>query len=258
MGRLHSFGFTRSPGGCATIALVAHVPRLYLPGHIAPGPLTVTGESAQRLSSVMRVRHGDPLLLFAGDGHEWQATVSDVSRGSVRLEIAGIVRQVPLPVLAIEIWCAIVRPNRFDWMLEKVTEAGADIIRPLLCDHSARGEGGSAARRERWQRVVIEASEQSGRLHVPVITEPARFVDLLTHPRTPLIVAHLEGARAWGESAALLPTRGAVAVAIGPEGGFSPAEIAAAKAHGALLTSLGPNILRTETAALAATVLLRA
>lgn len=240
------------------MALVAHGPRLYRPGHIAPGPLTVAGDAAQRLASVMRVRHGDPLFLFSGDGHEWQATVTDVSRGSVRLEVAGILRHVPLPALAIEIWCAIVRPNRFDWMLEKVTEAGADIIRPLLCDRSARGEGGSAARRERWERVVIEASEQSGRLHIPVITEPARFVDLVSHQRTALIVAHLEDAREWRETAALVPARGAVAVAIGPEGGFSPAEVSAAKAHGALLTSLGPNILRTETAALAATVLLRA
>ena len=206
----------------------------------------------------MRVRHGDPLLLFPGDGHEWQATVTDVSRGSVRLDVAGILRHVPLPALTIEVWCAIVRPNRFDWMLEKVTEAGADIIRPLVCDHSARGEGGSAARRERWDRVVIEASEQSGRLHIPVITEPARFMDLVAHPRTALVVAHLEGARAWSETAALLPRLGSVAVAIGPEGGFSAAEVSAAKAHGALLTSLGPNILRTETAALAVTVLLRA
>jgi 16S rRNA (uracil1498-N3)-methyltransferase len=237
---------------------VAHVPRVYFPGHFGIGPLVVTGEPAQRLASVMRVREGDPLLLFPGDGHEWHATVAAVSRSSVRVDILGLARQAPLPALSIEIWCAIVRPGRFDWMLEKVTEAGADVIRPLLCDHSARGEGGSAARRERWERIIIEASEQCGRLYIPVITEPARFAEIVSHLRSPLVLAHMEDAREWRETAALLPDHGSLAVAVGPEGGFSPAEVAAARAHGALATLLGPNILRSETAALAATVLLRA
>jgi 16S rRNA (uracil1498-N3)-methyltransferase len=127
-----------------------------------------------------------------------------------------------------------------------------------LGDHAARGEGGSAARHDRWERIIIEASEQCGRLHLPALGEPAHLMTLLGRLHAPMVFAHLEGARPWRETAALLPARGTVIVAIGPEGGFSPAEVAAARAHGALVTSLGPNILRTETAALAATVLLRA
>ncbi len=237
---------------------MAHVPRIHVAGHIAPGPLTIEGEAAKRLGTVMRVHEGEALLVFSGDGHEWNAVVSSVARGVVRVAVGELARMAPLPTLMVEVWCALVRSNRFDWMVEKVTEAGADIIRPLVCDFSARGETASAGRQERWQRIVVEASEQCGRLHLPVVAEPVRFIDQLPKLRAPMLFAHREGARSWTETAALLPRMGSVVIAIGPEGGFSPAEAAAAKAHGALTTSLGPHILRTETAAIAATVLVRA
>ena len=237
---------------------MAHIPRIHVAGHIAPGQLTIAGEPAKRLGAVMRVREGDALLVFSGDGHEWQAVVGSVGRGEVRVEVGALARMEPLPALTVELWCALVRPNRFDWMVEKVTEAGADIIRPLLCDFSARGEGASTGRKERWERITVEASEQSGRLHLPVVAEPVRFVDQLAKLHAPLLFAHLEVARNWAETEPLLPRTGALVIAIGPEGGFSPAEVAAAKAHGALVTALGPHILRTETAALAAVVLVRA
>ena len=235
---------------------MAHVPRLYLPGHIAPGPLTLSADAAHRLSAVMRLRPGDPFLVFSGDGRERAATVSQVEKNRLQAVVGEVMRTVaPLPLI-IECWCAVVRPNRFDWAIEKCTEAGVDVFRPLTSDHSARGEAASANRQERWERLAVEAAEQSGRLSVPVIAPAARFEQLLDPPLGALIVFDRDG-RPWQETIPLIPQQGRVSVAVGPEGGLSPAEIARAKARGALVVSLGPNLLRTETAALAGVVLLR-
>ncbi len=236
---------------------MAPVPRLHVPGHIAAGPLRLDGDAAKRLGAVMRLREGDEFLVFSGDGREWLATVQGVKRGVVLATVGAVVRQEAAPALVVELWCALVRPNRFDWAIEKATEAGADVIRPLVCEFNARAETASAMRQERWERIAVEASEQSGRLHLPVVTGPVTFGAALERLHAPIVIAH-PGGVAWPQAKALLPARGTVVVAIGPEGGFSEREVAAAKTHGAIPLSLGANILRTETAALLAVGLLRA
>jgi 16S rRNA (uracil1498-N3)-methyltransferase len=204
----------------------------------------------------MRARPGDRLLVFSGEGHEWSATVLAVTRDRLQAEVGEVVRTAtPLP-LVVECWCGLVRPNRFDWAIEKCTEAGVDVMRPLLSEYSARGDEAGAGRGDRWGRIAVEAVEQSGRLSVPVVTSPARFDHLLATMSFPLVLFDPAG-KPWPEMVPLIPERGHVAVAVGPEGGFSPAEVAAAKSRGALVTSLGPNILRTETAAVAGVVLVR-
>ena len=235
---------------------MARQPRIYVPGRIALGPLRLDKDQSRRLTSVMRLRPGDPFLVFGGDGHEWQATVSGNLRGQVEAEVGELVRHAPAPALIVDLWCGLVRANRFDWAVEKCTEAGADIIRPLVTEHAARGEEASASRIERWQRITAEAAEQSGRLFVPVIEPPSPFARLLDASGHVLVLADAAG-QPWDQTRRLLPDRGMVAIAIGPEGGFSEEEVRAARARGALVTRLGPNILRTETAAVVATALLR-
>lgn len=236
---------------------MAHVPRVYLPGPLGPGLLLLDGEPGRRLATVMRVREGDQVRLFAGDGREWGATVRGTAKAKVELEVGPVERQEGPPALTVEVWCGLVRPNRFDWALEKCTEAGADIIRPLLSAYAARGEGESAGRQERWQRIVVEASEQCGRLWVPVVEAPGRFEQMLERARGTVIIGE-QGGMAWSGARALLPGQGHVVLAVGPEGGFSAEEVAKAKAKGALAVSMGPGVLRTETAAVVGTALLRA
>jgi 16S rRNA (uracil1498-N3)-methyltransferase len=235
---------------------MAHVPRLYVPSRLGPGPLRLDGAQAKRLASVMRLREGDRFFVFGGDGREWEAVVAGTTRAGVAARVEGLSRQEPQAALVVEVWCALVRPQRFDWAVEKCTETGADIIRPLLSEHTVRGEGGSKARQERWQRIAVEAAEQSGRLWVPVVEPPAGFDDLLKSHRGPLVVCHW-GGKAWAEIEPLLPPAGRLALAIGPEGGFSDEEVARARASGALVASLGPHVLRTETAAVLAAALAR-
>jgi 16S rRNA (uracil1498-N3)-methyltransferase len=236
---------------------VPHIPRLYLPGRITPGPITLDADQARRLTSVMRVREGDEFRVFSGDGREWRAVAGKAPKGTLRAEIRDVARQEPLPDRVVEAWISLIRPNRFDWAIEKCVEAGADIIRPLVTAHAARGEGASAARQQRWERIAVEALEQSGRLHPVVIEPPAEFAALLARNRGALVVADASGVP-WTDVARLLPERGRVAIAIGPEGGFREDEIASARAAGALVASLGPHVLRTETAAVVGTALLRA
>ena len=235
---------------------MAHIPRVYLSGRLGPGPLFIEGDGARRLGAVMRMREGQQFRVFAGDGREWAATVRAVGKATVHAEIADIVRQEPANPLVVELWCALVRPNRFDWAIEKCVEAGADIIRPLICEHSARGDGGSAARQERWRRIAVEAAEQSGRLYLPVVEPPAAFESLVARGSIPLFVGDRDG-RPWSDAATLLPMAGRVAMAVGPEGGFSAEELRRARGAGAVTVTFGPHILRTETAAVVATALLR-
>jgi 16S rRNA (uracil1498-N3)-methyltransferase len=237
---------------------VAHTPRVYVAGHLAPGNLHLDAQQSRRLAAVMRLREGDGFLVFCGDGCEWHATVQQVTKSGLDATVGALARQEGLPALIVEVWCGLVRPNRFDWAIEKCVEAGADMTRPLVSEFLARSESASGARQERWTRIAIEATEQSGRLFVAAVEHPEPFASLLARARhVPVVIAHQDG-KSWRDVSALLPTSGTVALAIGPEGGFSPEEISRAQAHGALLASLGPNTLRTETAALVATALVRA
>lgn len=235
---------------------MAHIARLYLPGRLVPGPITLDVEQSRRLAAVMRLREGDEFRLFAGDGREWSATAATVAKGALRAVVGEVARQEPQPPVTVELWVALVRPNRFDWAIEKAIEAGADVIRPFTSEYTARGDFASNAKQQRWQRIVVEAAEQSGRLWVPVIEPPATLDALLARPRGPVVLGDPAG-MPWREAAALLPPAGQIAVVVGPEGGFSPAELARAKAAGALATRFGPHILRTETAAVVATALVR-
>lgn len=223
-----------------------------MPGH---GQVQLDGEQAKRLGAVMRVKPGDSVLLFPGDGREWNAVVAAIGRGKVVLDVHEIIRQEPAPAVNVDVCIGLVRSNRMDLAIEKCTEAGASLFRPLVCEYSQRhGEAGS--RTDRWERIAIEAAEQSGRLFVPHVLEPESFDHWVAMPGKSIVYGERNGRR-LGEVDPLLPQTGTIAVAVGPEGGFSPKETAALKAAGAIGMSFGSGILRTETAAIAGTLFTR-
>ena len=226
------------------------LPRICIPEGVRPGRV-VLGEAQARRLAARRLRRGDEFLAFAGDGREYRARVEEASRNRVTAIVSDLVREEPPHVRTIEVWCANVRANRMEWAIEKCVEAGVAVFRPVATEHSARGRELSEGRHERWERIAIEAAEQCGRLYLPVIASVTTFEAALESLRGPVVLANRDGAP-LGEVATRLPERGSITVAIGPEGGFSEDEVALALAAGAVVASLGPNTLRTETAAVVA------
>lgn len=227
-------------------------PRLHVPGRLGPGPLTLDGDPARRLGKVMRGQPVNDVLLFNGDGREWHAQVSTTDGMRAILRVGEVARQEPAAALIVETWCGLIEPRRFDWMVEKCTEAGADVIRPFASAHGATWRETSPLRLARWEQLSIEAAELCGRLRLPAIEQPAPFERLLETHRG----AGADG-DTWESAAWLLPREGRVAVVVGPPGGLTDAELQRARMRGALPLRVGPNVFRTETAAVIATALLR-
>jgi 16S rRNA (uracil1498-N3)-methyltransferase len=236
---------------------MAGPPRVFLPGVPAPGIASLEGELAKRLLSVLRLKPGDALRVFSGDGREYDATFEGAEGRRAAIRVGAVCRQQPPSPLQLELFCGLVRANRFDTVVEKATEAGADVIVPLLSEHSARGDEPSEARHDRWERIAIEAAEQCGRLYLPLLQPPARFDDAIARHGGASLLCH-PGGEPWSLAISLLPSRGRLAVFVGPEGGFSDAEVAAARRAGAIVAAIAPHVLRTETAAIVATALVNA
>ena len=227
-------------------------PRLFVAGPLALGEaVTVEGNQAHYLAKVMRVGEGDAVVLCDDLTGEWAARVVSAGKRDVELELAEKLRereQVP------DFWlcAALLKKDRFDLVLEKASELGVRRIQPVL----ARRCVADKLNLERARAIAIEAAEQCARTALPELAEPVKLdVQLRDWPadRT-LFFADESG----GEPAAIAfaAHSGPAALLIGPEGGFDDAERAAVRAlPQALPISLGPRILRGETAAIAATAL---
>ena len=211
---------------------------------------------AARHVQVLRLQPGAALTLFDGRGGQWAAEVLAIGRREVQVQVHGheaVEREAPR---AVTLAVGMPANERMDALVEKATELGVAAIVPLLCERSVlRVEGERAARKAaHWRAVAAAACEQCGRNRLPEIAAP--------QPLAAALAARPAGATAWVLSlaadarpaAALLSRlhpREPAWVFSGPEGGFSPTEEAAARAAGALAASLGPRVLRADTAPLA-------
>lgn len=227
-------------------------PRLFVATPIAKGEaVTVEGNQAHYLAKVMRMGEGDVAILCDDMTGEWAAQVLSVGKREVVLEPDERLRereQVP------DFWlcAALLKKDRFDLVLEKASELGVRRIQPVL----ARRCVADKLNLERARAIVTEAAEQCARTALPELAEPAKLDALLRDwptGRTLFFADELGGARADEVFAA---NPGPVALLIGPEGGFDDTERTAVRAlPQARAISLGPRILRGETAAIAATAL---
>lgn len=234
--------------------------RVFTAGPLAPGGrAALEGDAATHVTRVLRLGAGDGLVLFNGDGLDHDATITAVRSGRVEVAVGAARPAAAESPLAITLVQCVSRGERMDFVLQKATELGVARIVPALSERSVvRLDGDQAARRlEHWQGVVTAACEQSGRARIPTLDAPLRLADWLRQPpaagcRVFLVpgAAHALPAVAAGSTA--------VELLIGPEGGLAPGEQSAALAAGFLPASLGPRILRTETAALAALAILQA
>ena len=220
--------------------------------------LIIRGPTARRLNRVMRVLRGDLIeVVHAPDERVYELRITRVARETVEGEIAGS-RPAAAPARPrITICPALIRPQRFDFMVEKVTELGAAAIQPVWTERSIiRAEG--AQRLARWRRLVTEASEQCGRETRPEVHPPRDLPSLLARPPADALRILASTAEPQVRVADLF--RGAalpqeVYILAGPEGGLSPAEAQQAQSHGWRPTTLAPRPLRAETASIAALTL---
>ncbi len=213
------------------------------------------------LVKVLRAAIGTPVVLFNGDGSDYAGTLVGVGRGGAEVAISSatpVQAESPFPAVLAQ---GVARGERMDLILQKATELGVAGIEPLLTERTeVRLDADRLARRMgHWHAVVASACEQSGRARLPSLAEPRRLDAWLAVGRAAGVLRlfldpHAE--RSPGDLPAAIPA-GAV-VAIGPEGGFSDAERARLRAAGFLGLRLGPRVLRTETAGLAALAVLQA
>ena len=163
-------------------ALVADEPRrFFVEPEVLGGPsVTLTGDLAHRISRVLRYGPGDEVILTAGGPKESRLRLRTVSAKSVTGDIVGEQDGPAEPKVQVVLYQALIRANRFDFALEKGTEAGVSRFVPVVCARTqGHGEEPSSKRAERWRRLVVEAAEQCGRGRLPEISDPLPFAEAL-------------------------------------------------------------------------------
>jgi 16S rRNA (uracil1498-N3)-methyltransferase len=229
------------------------IPRIHHPAPLTSGGhAELSDAAANHVAKVLRLPVGAPLILFNGEGGEFAAVINAIDKRRVTVDIGAFhdtEREPPLPL-----WLAqgISRGERMDYTLQKAVELGVSRIIPLFTEHCGVQLSGERLEKriQHWEGVVISACEQCGRNRIPQIMSPAKLAQWLAAPGEGLrLVLDPEA----DHSLAQIPTpTGPITLLIGPEGGLSDQEVALAKAAGYVGLRLGPRILRTETAAVAA------
>jgi 16S rRNA (uracil1498-N3)-methyltransferase len=223
------------------------------PADIGDGFVRFSPAQAHQIGRVLRLRPGDAVQVFDGTGCELRAALLSAAAARV-LEAT----RRPPPPLRISLAQVVPRGARMDLIVAKATELGASRIQPLESAHSVRR---AAERMARWQRIAVEAAEQSGRVHVPDLARPCDLNNFLErHPADePLILCHAGGeAPPLAALCGALAGAGALSLLVGSEGGFGAEELARCRDAGARPAWLGPRLLRAETAALAALAVIQA
>lgn len=230
--------------------------RLFYVDEIRAGRAWVRGETAEHLRRVLRAEPGQVYELSDGEA-VWLGRIGRCGREEVEFELLAPAAQVRAPV-DVHLLAALVKFDRFEWMLEKATELGVAKITPVASLRSERGlEAAARKRRERWQKILREAGQQSRRLRPPVLEEVLELKDALqSEADLRLWLEEEPGARPILD--VLGAAAGRLALLCGPEGGWEERERSAAAAAGWAAVSLGPLILRAETAALAAVAVVMA
>jgi 16S rRNA (uracil1498-N3)-methyltransferase len=212
-------------------------------------------DEVHHLKDVMRLKKGDRFCVFNGRGEEAECELDSISSQMVSARILDVRREPHTNRFSIALACAIPKKTKFEWILEKATELGADEIIPLKTERTEVKllPDRSAKKDQRFQSIVLSAAKQSRRLWMPRLHPITEFKDVLTliDPETSAFIPCLVDPRQPISACLNLNIlRPKILVLIGPEGDFTPAEVQAAMEAGAIPISLGKTVLRVETAAI--------
>jgi len=234
------------------------ISRLYVEASLQPGnSLTLSPEASHYLATVLRLGVDDSVLLFNGADGEFRATLTAAQKKKVTVLIGTQQRPAEAPPLTIHLGVGLSRGERMDFVMQKATELGVSAITPLYCEFGEvrfKQQNRLDNKMRHWRQVVINACEQSGRLTVPVISEPVTALDWISSQTAGCkLILDPEGGKRFTE----LELGDEIALFSGPEGGFSDTEVNQAQAAGFSNVVMGPRVLRTETAPLAALAILQ-
>jgi 16S rRNA (uracil1498-N3)-methyltransferase len=229
--------------------------------------ISISDEDVRHIAAVLRMKIGDALLLCDGQGAEYQVAIAEISKTEIKTEIVSQ-RSHAITAPRITLGQGLPKSDKMDWIVQKATELGVTNIVPLVTERTIVKIRDEEKRISRWQKIAREAAMQCNRADIPQVEQVRAFRDFIfsldpgPRPLTPGSSApELRTLKLipWEEASApikevLKQNAGAhhIIVLIGPEGGFSSVEASMAREKGFHAVSLGPNILRTETAAIAA------
>lgn len=238
-----------APGSPPLIAGM-RLSRFFVDAPLSLGRLQLPEDRAHYVGRVLRLGEGDRIQLFDGSGYDYLGTITKSDKRRTWVELQEKRPGLPESPLRVHLGQVLSKGERLDWAIQKATELGADAITPLFSERCEvrLADGRSEKRLNHWRQVAISACEQCGRSRVPQIHSPAPLAAWQDGLAADLKLVLSPGANSVRQQ--LRPRT--LALLVGPEGGLTEAEVAAAQAAGFVAMGLGPRVLRTETAPLAA------
>ena len=235
--------------------------RFFVPrASIAQGTVTFGPATAHQLRNVLRLRPGDRVIVLDDTGLEYEVTLELVGRDRATGRIEAGRGAGTEPRVEVTLYQSVLKGDRLEWVLQKGTELGVTRFVPVFTQHTVvRGAAVVSKRRERLERIIREAAEQSHRGRLPQLAAPLSFEEACqesveTHDRSILPAVGTEE-QDLGTALSSAAALARVALLVGPEGGFAPEEVAYARECGVRVVTLGPRVLRAETAGIVAPAL---
>ncbi len=232
--------------------MTMRIPRIYTSQKLsASATITLEEAPSRHIAKVLRMQAGRELVLFNGSGGEYRATIGEVSKKSVQVQLTDFCEQDRQSPLAVELAIGMSRGERMDWVIQKATELGVTAITPLFSERTEVKLSGErlVKKQQHWHQVAISACEQCQRNILPSINPAQQLDDWLSTTEAELkLVLHHRSDKSLQDHR----QPQSLALLIGPEGGLSSDEITRAEGKGFQPLTLGPRVLRTETAPLAA------
>lgn len=225
---------------------------------VQDGKITITGPDVKHITRVLRLETGESIDVSTGNGIEFVAVIREITSRAVDCEIITEKELSTEPPVKVTLYQGLPKGDKMELIIQKSTELGVDRIIPVICERTVvkLDIKKSEERQLRWQRVAEEAAKQSRRTSIPVVSKPIRFEQAVEHLSPDVLAVMPWEKQVAGGMRHILKTNWEtgrqVVLFIGPEGGFSPREALLAQTNGVHLVSLGPRIMRTETAGIVA------
>lgn len=238
--------------GCTRNAM----PRFFIePGAINSNCVTITGEDYEHIKKVLRLRVGEEVWLSSRGGIDYRSVIGDYGTNCVNLEVLEEVQNKSEPSLQVTLYQGLPKSDKLELIIQKCVELGVSKIVPVITERTVvKIEGKEISKKlERWRKISLEASKQSNRGRVPLIDSPIKWKDAVSDGSNfDCSLIPYEKHQGKNLKGILKSFSGnSISIYIGPEGGFTEMEISEAKDAGIMPISLGPRILRTETAGFA-------